>query len=967
MKQHFSVWRVLFVVIILSLSIGTVRSSVSQVLTLDTMPASVVSQPDYDLHGLRRPALSIVGFDNTEPGYSPAYGLGLKQVLDLYYNQSDPLVVPVFDRLIALAHLDQTSPYEFDDIGDRRVQLDQNTAILQGRAFEALVTLVMELNGENPEDFGLRSHEAAMLALRDAFTDPAGGVLINGDDIIDDIVKFGRSIGNVARAIDVYMAIENSYFQFLGEVNPLLLMTPENRIDVLEEYGTVLIGVDMILNTAAVDVYQSEIDLPPDVIELILLLLEHRPEGDRVVAEVEPGNWALKQRAAIGYGSLVMQAEPGSLEEFLLAPLLPNTLNALDLTSAELEDDRTKNWNFMTYGGKRFWAESTYYLDWTTEQVMPFFHAVRANGLINGENPFFNPVYTNPMHWLADTVTPDARFMPLDDGNKRGVRYGGLLRWDAQYGDQALGEKFAWIDEEQGGPSLRDEVLLVELAVPRTSTTLAPPDRVGNYAEELVEHVSEQQLIVRESINQDMHYLLMNGEHGKAVDRGEGHEQPDQLQLLYFIDDISYLMDSGYDQGATVENSSWNHYYDHNVMTAGIGEGGLRPPELRILEVRKTSEPRFMGEVDALYLQEYDGVTVLHGEQVLNVMPKNIYDADYTRDVLFVSGDAPYLIDFNRVKHRLEPVRCDNNLFHMNYHVNSNTAVYYPKAQGEAGYVRWEDIGDESGRSLTAYPVSIEFDAESNQGSGPYIQLLPDEAQERQTVGKERVDIQRLNVFNPDRCEPYWSLATIFQADADPSGAPELIFPYHANSKRQGWIWPQGGNTYDVFVARSVDAPNRAIQVRPALVNPAFPDVRLSLPDDEPFGFARLMPENGNWVIDPGYQVHLTLDASSPVVAAEFRGSGKDVEEGDLFVLHDAQPNPFNPSTTIRFTLPESSRIRLAIYDVLGREVRVLREGVIEEGEHAVRIEGGNLSSGTYLVRLDAERGSLVKNIVLLK
>ncbi|MGA9116970.1 MAG: T9SS type A sorting domain-containing protein [Bacteroidota bacterium] len=65
-------------------------------------------------------------------------------------------------------------------------------------------------------------------------------------------------------------------------------------------------------------------------------------------------------------------------------------------------------------------------------------------------------------------------------------------------------------------------------------------------------------------------------------------------------------------------------------------------------------------------------------------------------------------------------------------------------------------------------------------------------------------------------------------------------------------------------------------------------------------------------------------------------------------------PNPFNAATTIRFELDGGSDVRLLVRDLLGREVRILAEGMMPPGEHSVRLEAGELSSGVYFATLEA-------------
>lgn len=68
----------------------------------------------------------------------------------------------------------------------------------------------------------------------------------------------------------------------------------------------------------------------------------------------------------------------------------------------------------------------------------------------------------------------------------------------------------------------------------------------------------------------------------------------------------------------------------------------------------------------------------------------------------------------------------------------------------------------------------------------------------------------------------------------------------------------------------------------------------------------------------------------------------------------ESYPNPFNPQTTIRFTLPEETYVRLTVFDVLGRAIRVLVDGTQEAGPHDVHFDGSSLPSGIYFYRLTA-------------
>ena len=72
------------------------------------------------------------------------------------------------------------------------------------------------------------------------------------------------------------------------------------------------------------------------------------------------------------------------------------------------------------------------------------------------------------------------------------------------------------------------------------------------------------------------------------------------------------------------------------------------------------------------------------------------------------------------------------------------------------------------------------------------------------------------------------------------------------------------------------------------------------------------------------------------------------------FGLNQNYPNPFNPSTTIEYDLPAASQVKLSVYDILGREVSLLVNEKKNAGVHEVKFDGGGLSSGVYLYKIQA-------------
>jgi Secretion system C-terminal sorting domain len=84
-------------------------------------------------------------------------------------------------------------------------------------------------------------------------------------------------------------------------------------------------------------------------------------------------------------------------------------------------------------------------------------------------------------------------------------------------------------------------------------------------------------------------------------------------------------------------------------------------------------------------------------------------------------------------------------------------------------------------------------------------------------------------------------------------------------------------------------------------------------------------------------------------------------------MLYSNYPNPFNPSTGIRFDLPAASQVRLTVYDLSGREIEVLVNGMLEAGQYDVKWNAENYPSGVYIYKIDAGSYTASRKMVLLK
>ena len=106
----------------------------------------------------------------------------------------------------------------------------------------------------------------------------------------------------------------------------------------------------------------------------------------------------------------------------------------------------------------------------------------------------------------------------------------------------------------------------------------------------------------------------------------------------------------------------------------------------------------------------------------------------------------------------------------------------------------------------------------------------------------------------------------------------------------------------------------------------------------------------------------ITVDQSNE--PAETEGDQELVTDAKL---HPNYPNPFNPTTTISFTLPEPARVKLSVYNVVGQQITVLSEGVAEKGDHQFIWDASQYPSGIYIYQLEVGREVITRKMTLIK
>jgi hypothetical protein len=117
------------------------------------------------------------------------------------------------------------------------------------------------------------------------------------------------------------------------------------------------------------------------------------------------------------------------------------------------------------------------------------------------------------------------------------------------------------------------------------------------------------------------------------------------------------------------------------------------------------------------------------------------------------------------------------------------------------------------------------------------------------------------------------------------------------------------------------------------------------------------------WGINPAY------NSGYPYLSWQFSGSSA-INDNLLPTetrLYNNYPNPFNPTTTIKFNLKSNSPVKLTVYNAKGELVNTLVNGLQNAGHHSVNFDGTGLNSGVYFYRLEAEGKCMVNKMIMIK
>jgi hypothetical protein len=85
------------------------------------------------------------------------------------------------------------------------------------------------------------------------------------------------------------------------------------------------------------------------------------------------------------------------------------------------------------------------------------------------------------------------------------------------------------------------------------------------------------------------------------------------------------------------------------------------------------------------------------------------------------------------------------------------------------------------------------------------------------------------------------------------------------------------------------------------------------------------------------------------------------------YKLEQNFPNPFNPTTNIRYSIVKTTQVTLKVYDILGRQIQTLINTVQTPGQYTITFNAQDLASGIYFYQLNAGSFSSTKKLILLK
>ncbi|MBI3124806.1 MAG: putative Ig domain-containing protein [Ignavibacteriales bacterium] len=184
-------------------------------------------------------------------------------------------------------------------------------------------------------------------------------------------------------------------------------------------------------------------------------------------------------------------------------------------------------------------------------------------------------------------------------------------------------------------------------------------------------------------------------------------------------------------------------------------------------------------------------------------------------------------------------------------------------------------------------------------------------------------------------------------------------------------------HTNFVFTYKAIDPQADPVSYFVKLTHPSgaanLPENAVIVASTGVFGWRPVNQHSGlNYIVVSASDGVLTTDSRIAKVTVTYNPNfpaGIDDEGGvpTAFELFQNYPNPFNPTTSIKYALPKESRVRIAVFNILGQEVATLVNSVKPAGYHSVDFKANNIPSGMYIYKIETESFTQVKKMLLMK
>ena len=626
----------------------------------------------------------------------------------------------------------------------------------------------------------------------------------------------------------------------------------------------------------------------------------------------------------------------------------------------------TKSLDFQIEGRDGGYAEGPFYSRYAADVYLPYLFALKNR---TGLDLFAGPKLEKMHDWSLNLRLPNGRRPNIDDSHLDDFyghylaavqTNGGVHRWDWENNERGLYVRpFAEMDA----------IALYDDSVPAQEPTHGPSVFMPGAGD----------AVFRSDWSAAATYLLLRGENGPARERGFAHEHPDGTSFVLYAAGEMLALDAGY---INFDNrDKVNKGRDHNVVLID-GQG----PPRRVLPVLGTVGDRNDAFIEAFFTStagDYAEVrTAYRGVEL-------------RRRVFF--ADRQYFLVADEID---DPGRRHTYEWRLHGNGGGTSGGVYARAGNLARWTREKAellafLPDQAGRVALESEALHSFDYRREQ-THAVLQ-----------VQQEGVDGRYLAVLYPraiGEAEPAFATAAAQGAEAAVvalAGARDLA-------------WLRSGNASEAIVSGpdarlSSDARFGYVRyVAGQLARFAAQDATYLLADGEPVFRASQVIDVSmerddftGFVRGPsaGYQLKIP-HAGNEWSAARFLGGAWQgtAVEGDLLVLelagegtltlrsdphveaskgarprperyalHPNAPNPFNPTTKIRFDLPAFSWVQLTVYNVLGQQVERLVERPLPAGRHVVEWDATGYRSGLYFYALKADSYRAQRKMLLLR